>query len=162
MIINKYDEHLHLNNMKEIDKIYLKNILLNKRPGWIDYSMMIARVVSSRSQDPRVKVGAVALRGDNTICGVGYNGAPPGIDIDWENKSEKLKRVIHAEVNALVYVKPSEAEKLIITKSPCLSCLQLIARHKIKYVVYCEKHKSTIKDAEKISKELGIELFQYE
>ena len=50
-----------------------------KRLDWEEYALELARVASLRSEDPFMKVGACVLRNDNSVAGVGYNGAPPGI-----------------------------------------------------------------------------------
>lgn len=47
----------------------------NERPGWDEYFMKIARVVSTRSTCFRRHVGAVIVR-DKYIISTGYNGAP--------------------------------------------------------------------------------------
>ena len=71
------------------------------RIDWHTYALKLALVASERSEDPYVKVGACVLRLDNSVAGLGYNGAPPEVDIYWHDRDERRKRVIHAEVNAL-------------------------------------------------------------
>ncbi len=106
------------------------------RIDWPTYALKLAFIASERSEDPYLKVGACVLREDNSIAGLGYNGAPPGIDIDWSNRDERRKRVIHAEVNALRYVKPGECDFLASTHLPCNECLRMIASYGIKKIVY--------------------------
>jgi len=48
---------------------------MNKRPGWDDYFINIAKAVSERSSCLRNKVGAVIAR-NKDIISTGYNGAP--------------------------------------------------------------------------------------
>ena len=55
----------------------------DKRPSWEEYALELAKVASKRSEDPYLKVGASVLRYDNSVAGLGYNGAPPNIEIDW-------------------------------------------------------------------------------
>ena len=50
------------------------------RPGWDEYFMSIAAVVSTRSTCLRRKVGAVIVR-DRQIISTGYNGAPRELPI---------------------------------------------------------------------------------
>jgi deoxycytidylate deaminase len=49
-----------------------------RRPGWDEYFMRIAHVVSSRSTCLRRLVGAVIVK-DQKILSTGYNGAPSRI-----------------------------------------------------------------------------------
>lgn len=138
-------------------------ICKGKRPNWDEYGILIAHVVSLRSEDPNTKVGACALRHDNSVASVGYNGAPQGVEIDWDNREEKLKRVIHSELNCLKYCLPGDVKTLYITHSPCVNCLALIASYKIKRVVFYESyHRDVNNESEKIAKEFNIELIKYE
>ena len=123
--------------------------------------MNIAHSAATRSEDPSHKVGCVALREDNSVAAVSYNGAPPGVSIDWNNQVEKLKKVIHAETNCLRYVHPREVKMLVCTLSPCCACLTNIAAYGITKVVYDEAYKD-IEDAKRIASEYGISLEQYE
>lgn len=129
------------------------------RLTWPQYALLIARVASLRSEDPYKKVGSCALRFDKSIAGVGYNGAPKNIEIDWSNRDERRKRVIHSEINCLSYCRPSEIWLLACTMLPCRSCFQVIASYNIKIVIYNEiydKDDFTIQ----LAKEWGIELIQ--
>ena len=110
------------------------------RLDWECYALSLARVASLRSEDPFVKVGACVLRYDNSVASLGYNGAPPKVNIDWSNRDERRKRVIHAEVNALRYVKPEECKILACTLLPCNDCLKLISSYGIKQVVYIDEY----------------------
>jgi dCMP deaminase len=75
---------------------------------WDTYFLGIARVVSYKSKDPSTKTGAVLVRPDHTVVSVGYNGFPrpmpdnPAWLID---RSEKYKRIIHCEMNAMICAK---------------------------------------------------------
>ena len=108
----------------------------NNRLSWEEYALAIAKVASQRSEDPFQKVGACALRHDNSVCGVGYNGAPKDIEIDWKDRDERRKRVVHAEVNALRYTKPGECYLLASTLLPCNDCLRMIASYGIEKVIF--------------------------
>ncbi|MAH50820.1 deoxycytidylate deaminase [Candidatus Pacearchaeota archaeon] len=106
------------------------------RLNWQEYALEIAKVASGRSEDPYLKVGSCVLRHDNSIAGVGYNGAPPGIEIDWSDRNDRRLRVVHAEVNALRYTRPGECYILACTLLPCNECLRMIASYGIKELVY--------------------------
>ena len=106
------------------------------RLSWEGYALGLAQAASLRSEDPYVKVGAVVLRDDWSVAGVGYNGAPAGIEIDWSDRDDRRKRVIHAEINAIRYVRPNEGHTLACTLLPCSPCVQTIAAHGIKHILY--------------------------
>lgn len=127
--------------------------------NWMDYGMGLARAASKRSKDPWRKVGAVVLRKDNSVAGVGYNGFPAGMWEDWEDRESRRKFVIHAEANALRYCKPDEGRMLCCTTLPCNECLRLIAGYGIRCIVYgddYERDQSTID----IADYFGIDLKQ--
>ena len=123
------------------------------------YSMELAKIAALRSEDPYVKVGCCVLRKDKSVAGLGYNGAPSGIEIDWTNRDNRRKRVLHAEVNALRYVKPNECQLIACTLLPCRSCMQMIAAYNIKIVLYKEVYKKD-EAATILCKEWRIELIQ--
>lgn len=131
------------------------------RPSWEEYALTIAYAASIRSEDPWGKVGACAIRHDNTVAGLGYNGALPGKTIDWSDREGRLKEVIHAELNCLAYCKPGECRLLACTLLPCGECLKTIARYGIKTVVYGQEYhrdKSSLETAERF----GIRLIKIE
>ena len=74
--------------------------LLNK---WDARWLEIAGVVSTWSKDPSTKIGAIAVK-DKRLVSTGYNGFPRGIqdyDDRWNNREEKYKYVVHAEMNCI-------------------------------------------------------------
>lgn len=123
--------------------------------------MQIAQVAALKSKDQWRKVGAVILREDNTIGGIGYNGFPAGTKEDWENREERRLLVVHAEQNALRYLKPGEGKTLYSTLLPCNNCLKTIAAYHIKRVLYKDIYQ-TDPSSLTIAEKLDIELIQYE
>jgi dCMP deaminase len=129
------------------------------RASWEEYALELAYAASVRSEDPFVKVGACVLRKDMSVAAVGYNGAPSGVEIDWSDRTQRRKRVIHAELNALRYVKPNEGHLIACTLLPCSSCVQAVAAHGIKTIIYNDLYK--VDDfALVLCKEFGIDLKQ--
>lgn len=110
------------------------------RVSWEEYALRMAEIAAIRSEDPYQKVGACALRYDNTVAGVGYNGAPAGININWSDRDLRRSFVVHAELNCLNFVKPGEVKLLALTLSPCNECLKTIAIKKIPLVVFRTKY----------------------
>lgn len=119
--------------------------------------MRLAEVAASRSEDPYVQVGACVLRRDNSVAGLGYNGAPSGIEIDWSNRDERRQYVIHAEANALRYLRPDEGALLAVTLAPCVNCLTLIAAHRISTVFYRDTSQNyDFETIQRVATQLGI------
>ena len=131
-----------------------------ERLSWAEYGLAIADAVATRSEDPWACVGAVLFRGDNTVVSVGYNGAPSGMDIDWSSKKARDRHVIHAEVNALRYATPREAEWLASTRHPCPNCLLLLRSNSVMEVVYRERGGSSHDEAMVLAKELGMNVWR--
>ena len=127
------------------------------RPTWDQYAMGLAYTASLRSQDPYKQVGAAALRSDHSVVGTGYNGPPPGIEIDWSNRDLRRKFVCHAEINCLRYARPNEVSVIYSTLSPCSDCMKTIGAFGIKRVVYAELYDKDNNSFE-LARAFGIEL----
>ena len=70
---------------------------------WDIRFLELAKTISHWSKDPSKKIGCVAVR-NRKILAQGYNGFPKGIaDMDYrlENREEKYKYVVHAEMNCI-------------------------------------------------------------
>lgn len=108
------------------------------RPTWEQYALDIAAAAANRSEDPYMKVGACILRADNSVAGVGYNGAPSGITLDWNNREQRRQYVLHAELNAFRYCTLTDTigGLLAVTHLPCEQCLKTIAAYGITRVMY--------------------------
>ena len=127
--------------------------------NWNEYALSIAEVVARKSKDPWKKVGCVLLRHDNSVASVGYNGVPPHAEEDWSDRDERRKFVIHAEQNALRYVRPNECRLLACTLLPCGNCLRMISAYGITEVVYRE-HYAYDDTAIEIADRFGIKLIK--
>lgn len=130
-----------------------------ERMSWEETALILAETIARcRSQDPYVQVGACALLQDNSIS-LGYNGPPPGVEIDWSERESRGARVIHAEVNALRSVAPGECKFLAVTLLPCRHCMTFIASKGVKKIVYREVYERD-QLAFELAREFGIELAQ--
>jgi dCMP deaminase len=125
--------------------------------NWSEYALDLAFTVSTNSKDPWWKVGACLLRHDNTVAAVGYNGFPAGMEEDWSDRDRRRMFVVHAEQNALRYVRPGECSLLATTLLPCNECLKIIASYGIKKIVYAEDYDRDLTSLE-LAKLFGIEL----
>lgn len=133
------------------------------RPSWERYALELAKAASIRSEDPFVKVGAVVLRRDHSVLGLGYNGAPSGVSFDWSDREARRRFVIHAETNALRYCNPGSARGglLAVTGTPCPACLTNAAAHGIRKVVFAQLLDNyPIEETQDVAKQLGIILVQ--
>jgi dCMP deaminase len=106
------------------------------RPSLEEYALALAEAASARSEDPYRRVGACLVRSDKTVISLGYNGAPPGVEIDWKDRDERRRWVVHAEANALRYARPGEVELLATTSLPCETCMLMIASYGVRRVYF--------------------------
>jgi len=115
--------------------------------GWDDYFLNLATAASTKSKDPRCRVGAVVVSRDRLVLSTGFNGFARGVD-DADsllaNTSEKLKMICHAEENAIINAArigvALEDATIYVTKFPCLSCCNAIIQAGIKRV-YTHDHR---------------------
>lgn len=96
-----------------------------------DVYMRMAQQLSRLSTCRRLQVGAVLLRRDGSVAGVGYNGALPGqphCTAEGCNSESRCFNTRHAERSALDY-STGDVATAYVTHEPCLRCTQdLIAR----------------------------------
>lgn len=132
-----------------------------KRLSWEETALRLAHNIAFyRSEDPWVQVGAVIIKNDNSIV-LGYNGAPPNVDIDWSDRDARRKRVSHAEANAVDNIKFGEAKLVATTALPCEACMVKLANKGVKKVYYSEELEGYDNNsAKQLAKEFGIELIQ--
>jgi dCMP deaminase len=110
-----------------------------KRIARDKWFLELAEVIAKRSEDPYVKVGAIVIRDDYTVIGVGYNGAPAGVDLDaatWADRDARRPFMIHAEMNAIRYARPREVWGVYTTHIPCEHCMSVLGSYGTSVVVY--------------------------
>ena len=129
------------------------------RMNWNEYALELATVAAKKSKDPWRQVGACLLRHDNTVAGIGFNGFPAGMREDWQDRDNRRLFVVHAEQNALRYVRPDECGLIAVTLLPCNDCLKAIASHGIKRVVYRDIYDRDITSIS-LAMKFGIELIR--
>ena len=108
---------------------------------WQARFLALTKEIASWSKDNGTKVGAVIVRPDRTICSVGFNGFPRGIEDSPSaiaNRDTKLLRTIHAELNAILSAKePLNGYSIFVWPfQPCSQCAAAIIQSGIKDV-YC-------------------------
>ncbi len=126
------------------------NVNDNERPGWDEYFIELAEVVSKRSTCLRRKVGALIVK-NNRILATGYNGVPSGIRHCSETgclrilnnipsgQRHELCRGIHAEQNAIVQAAflgvSINDSTLYCTNQPCILCAKMLINAGVKRIV---------------------------
>jgi len=109
------------------------------RPTWHETWMNVAREISKRSYDKRLKVGAIIVTEDNTqMLAVGFNGNYRGGPNQADSQEPGQSGLIHAEVNALIKCDFHHPRRkhMYVTTSPCVACAKLIINADIADVVY--------------------------
>lgn len=138
---------------KKIDRL-LQELQMenpNKRPGWDEYFMNIAKVVASRSNCMKRHVAAVIVK-DKRIISTGYNGTPRGVKNCDEGGCPRCNQFAdggtrldeclcsHGEENAIVQAAyhgiAIKGAILYTTFAPCLMCTKMVINAGIKEVVY--------------------------
>lgn len=116
---------------------------MKQRPGWIDYFLGIAKVVSQRSHDIHTQHGCVITDQQNRIIGVGYNGFPKGMDDTTlpTSRPEKYPWMIHAERNALsnCVIRPDNGIAYV-TGQCCNDCIMALWQEGITTVYMMNSH----------------------
>lgn len=140
---------------------YYKRVSMqnNKRLSIEDYAMALAQVAALRSEDPYRKVGAAALDVDNRVIGTAYNGLYPGFSAPvgfWDDRDERQKFMLHAEINLCSLFKRGEAVLVACTTMPCTSCMQALCAHGVKKILYREGYDKS--EAPLIAEKYGVEL----
>lgn len=130
------------------------------RFDWPTTAMYLAYDIAKyRSEDPYEQVGAVAIKKDGSII-LGYNGAPAGVNIDWSDRDERRKRVLHAESNVLTFCLPGEVSILAVNLLPCPECIKVIAQKKIKTVYYSRSVDRWAELTNTLAKEFKVRLIE--
>lgn len=131
--------------------------------------LKLAKEIASYSKDPSTQVGAVITYG-NEIVSTGYNGLPRKIADDpaiLNDRPSKLKRMIHAEVNAIFYAKRdlSNHTMYVWPFMPCGLCSSYISQVGITRVVSVVNDNERWKEDFEVSKDTlcrsEIELVEY-
>lgn len=100
----------------------------------------LAKFISSWSKDPSLKVGAVIADKDNRVVSLGFNGFARGVHDDenlYKDRDYKLKAIIHAEINAILFAKQQLNDCTLYTYPlpPCSNCSSLIIQSGVKRIV---------------------------
>lgn len=105
--------------------------------------LQLAALTATWSKDPSTKVGAVITDGANRVVSQGYNGLPRGVSDDpaiLADRDEKLRRTIHAEMNAVLFAgRPLTGCTIYVTHPPCARCAAVLIQSGIARVVHADR-----------------------
>jgi len=107
---------------------------------WDKRFIELAKCIASWSKDPSTKVGAVIVDLNHRIISVGFNGFAQGVKDSTDklnNREQKYPRIIHAEVNAILFSQRNLLDCIIYVwpMPPCARCASIIIQSGIKEVV---------------------------
>ena len=127
----------------------------------------LAALIGSWSKDPRAKIGAVLVGDKGQIISQGYNGFPRKIEDTSErlnNREEKYKYVIHAEMNAIYNAgfngsQVNETTLYVSGLPVCHECAKGVIQTGISKVVM-DKHPNDSREPWKSSGLLALEMFE--
>ena len=144
---------------------------MNSFDNWNFYFLKMAKLVSEKSKDPSTKVGAVITDNDHRIISTGYNGLPMGVNDSLDilnNRDLKLKQIIHAEENAIIFAKKDLTGNIIYLwpMISCSSCTSKIIQSGIKTIITVSNDIQRWQESFEISrntyKQCGIEVYEYD
>ena len=95
-----------------------------KTMKWDERFLRMAALVSQWSKDPSTRCGSVIVASDHRVVSTGYNGFPRSMADSPEHladREEKYSRVVHAEINALLFAR-EPVEGMTCYTWPFMSC----------------------------------------
>lgn len=92
---------------------------------WDRRFLELARTISTWSKDPSTQVGAVIVDCYNRVISTGYNGFPKMMEDKEEwyaDRTEKYSRIIHGEINAILFCREQNLDCCTLYTYPFLPC----------------------------------------
>lgn len=138
---------------------------------WDRRLLSLAAFVGGWSKDPSTRVGAVVADGRRVVA-VGFNGFPAGCDDAehlYADRERKLRRVVHAEVNAVLSAGRPVRGLTVYTHPlpPCCRCAGLLIQAGIARVVapapppaLAERWGEELAEARRLFAEAGVILVE--
>jgi dCMP deaminase len=136
---------------------------------WDIRFLELAKSVSYWSKDPSTKVGAVITK-YRQVMSIGYNGfSQYDKDENLEDRTNKLARTIHAEMNAILFAKADldmPGIKLYTYPFlPCSNCASVISQIGISEVYSLKntnpRWQESIDKGKDIFKNSGVSVYEY-
>lgn len=152
---------------------------------WHDHFLTLAVEHARMSKDPNTRVGAVIVGPDREVVSTGFNGFPRGIGDTPErlnDRDEKLRLVIHAELNAIInaarvgvsvkgctlYLAATDNSGMVWGGPPCTRCTVHVIQSGIKAIVsrpikaVPSRWHDDLAAARKLLEEAGVNLLEIE
>jgi dCMP deaminase len=122
------------------DKVSNSDLVRLRSEKWDARFLGLAEHIASWSKDPSTKCGAVLVDDANRVISMGYNGFPAGVEDSpelYQDRSAKYARIIHAEINAILFARQDCHRMTIYTFPfpPCNECAKVIVQAGIFRVV---------------------------
>ena len=139
--------------------------------GWSLRFLKLAKHISAWSKDPSTKVGSLIVDNNHRIVSMGYNGFPTGIpdnEKEYNNRDIKLKKVVHAEANAIIFAKQdlSHCTLYVWPFMPCSNCAGLVIQSGIKKIVSVTNEEPRWQESFQFTKDMceraNVTLFLYD
>ena len=124
--------------------------------------LRLAREISTWSKDPSTKVGAVLVDSRKRIVSTGYNGLPQGVEDDvkrYLDKDVKLRSVLHAEENALLFASglTKDCTIYVYPFQPCAHCASMLIQAGVARVATVARETSNWAESFSLARELFAE-----
>jgi dCMP deaminase len=119
---------------------------------WDSRWFQLVDLVSTWSNDPSSKVGAVIVPENSDIPVLGYNGFPRGVtdSLDrYNNRDLKLKLIVHAEENCILNALRNNINikggAIYVSFPPCHQCSKSIIQSGLKKIIYKKPNEEFLK-----------------
>ena len=151
---------------------------------WHEHFLRVALACAQKSKDPSTKVGAIIVGPDRDLRAAGFNGFPRKIRDTPErlnNRKQKLKLVVHAEMNAILaaarvgvplkgctmYI-AAHGDNMVWGGPPCVRCTVELIQTGIEKIISWpmktapSRWLSDLKQSQELLLEAGVELLARE
>jgi dCMP deaminase len=134
-----------------VDLVGQATTAFGRRPSWDEYFMATAKLIASRSNCDRLKVGCVIVSsGDrkNRLIAAGYNGWLPGTPHASRMRDGHEQATVHAEQNAIADAarRGSSVDgcTAYVTHYPCINCIKVLAAAGIAEIKFHEDYRNDL------------------
>jgi dCMP deaminase len=142
---------------------------------WDRRFLELAELISSWSKDPSSQVGSVIVSPKKEVISLGFNGFPSRLHdnpVDLGDRSRKYKKILHSEINSILYAKRDLASCSIYIYPflSCADCTKVIIQSGITRVVTVkmdenseryQRWKADFDTSREMYQEAGVEILEY-
>lgn len=134
-----------------VDLVAQATTAFGRRPTWDEYFMATAKLIASRSNCDRLKVGCVIVSSGNRknrLIAAGYNGWLPGTPHASRMRDGHEQATVHAEQNAIADAarRGSSVDgcTAYVTHYPCINCVKVLAAAGIAEIKFHEDYRNDL------------------